>query len=120
MLRVNVLADAEFRADLLKLARGLLREVAMEAIRDYLRNDEWMSKRVEAYLQRNPIHAIVERVLAKTAWYEKPEVMSLIERKVDAAIKAMESNYARDNDAKLRIAVKHLVGEDLRARLGSG
>lgn len=119
MLRLDVMANEAFRNDLLKIVRDNLRTIGRDVIAEIVNSDGWLQKRLDEYLQRNPIHAIVERVLAKTAWHEKPDVMVVIEKKIAEATATMKRAIVAEVDADIRKLVAGLVADELKRRLSA-
>jgi hypothetical protein len=80
MLRVNLMEDEGFRKDVLDMARGIMRSCAEQVIGETIRVERWLERRVEAYLEKNPVPQLVDKTLREGEWYKQPEFLRAIRR----------------------------------------
>lgn len=124
MLRVNLLEDADFRKDLLTMAKGVLREVAISVIGEALKTEGWLEGRVEAYFARHPVHQIIENQIRITRGWERPEIIKVLDQKIAELVKSTTSDMlgraVSDVRTKMESQVREIVRSELRNVLGGG
>lgn len=116
MLRVNLFEDPGFRKDLLEMAKGVLRSVADEAIKATIREEGWLSKRVDKYFLDNPVAMILRSVVNEQL---------VRDSNVRALIESYAKMYADQQLAKIpnqyEEKIREMVAEEIRRRfIGPG
>jgi hypothetical protein len=124
MLRVNLLEDAEFRKDLIAMAKGVLREVGKSIIEEAIKQEGWLEKKVGDYFGANPVGILVEQQLRITRTWEKPEIMKTIEGRIEDITKRIAGDIISREISGIRVKmegqVRDIVRAELRNVLGSG
>jgi hypothetical protein len=116
MLRVNLFEDPTFRKDLLEMAKGVLRSVADEAIKATIREEGWLSKRVDKYFFENPVAMILRSVVNERLVHD-PNVRELIESYVKMYADRQLAKIPNQYEEKIR----EMVAEEIRRRfIGPG
>lgn len=58
-LRIDLMQDPTFRKDIMDLIGGMLRDLGEVTIRAVVKEEGWLEKRVDAYVLRHPMDAVV-------------------------------------------------------------
>ncbi len=121
MLRVNLLTDQEFRDDILKLARSLLKEVGQSIIVETINKEGWLQERINTYLSSQPVYKVIESYLQKDhGWYHKPEILNLIKKlvneRIDIEIKGMTEKVVAAARVIINESVREMVKDELKKR----
>jgi len=58
-LRIDLMQDPTFRKDIMDLIGGMLRDLGEATIRAVVKEEGWLEKRVDAYVLRHPMDAVV-------------------------------------------------------------
>lgn len=80
-MRLNVFMDSDFRHDVLKMVRGIVRETATGIIKECVEKAGWLESRLEAYLTQKPLQKLLEEEL-KRSRRKKGELQELLRARV--------------------------------------
>lgn len=117
-LRLNIAEDAELRTQILTMIRGCLREFATNAIAAAVREEGWLQKRLDAYLDRHPIDGVIKEWLAKTNW-QRPAIMTEIIAKIREIVKEQAAEQAAVMNTKFKGFISECVKDELRKALAA-
>lgn len=130
MLRVDLMADAQFREDALSCIRSIIkREVAPEVVRNLLEEDGFLSKKVEQMFSGPIISGAISTYLERARYWETTSIgkfiTRLIEAEVNKRIEKAINVWIESSKQKIaamimdlqKDAIKKIVAEELRIRL---
>lgn len=78
MFHLNVMVDAEMRANILKLVKNGLREAVPVAIAEKFAEDGWLDKRFDAALSRLDLPKKVKEFMSSKEWWAQNVVREAI------------------------------------------
>lgn len=118
-LRLNVMADDELRVGIMRMAKGILREIADSAIADTIKIESWIQKRVDGYFAKvsfvDTVKSSLRDLLNEPHYGRSPEILKIINDVVEArAHRAMSELHI-----KYESKIKEMVGAELRRRMQS-
>ena len=118
-LRVNLMEDATFRSDLMNAAKGILRSVAEGIIRDAVKEDGWLEKRLESFLSAHPmgvlVHSQIKAELQNRETWDKPMILKLIEERIKQEVNASMGAL----NAKYEARINDMVTQEIRRKLAA-
>lgn len=117
-IRVELMADAQFRKDIIALARGCLREVAREVIGVALSEDGWLQKQLDAYLVKNPLNTAIVSVLRGSSWHNQPAVADALKQIAKSQVEEAMKFERREAENKLRELVRAEMTKGLKVTVG--
>jgi len=114
------MADEATRADILKMIKGLMREMGTDVIRQVVKDGDWLDSRLKDYLIKNPIQGLVEWAirdhLRSDTWFAgglTKHINDFCEGRINALAVKFEARIVERFEKR----VNEMVTAELRNRL---